>query len=147
MSDVEILASRLHSVAIHLLRRVRRADVATGISPSELSALSVVVFGGPVTLGELAAAEQVRPPSMTRIVKALEADGLITRVIDETDRRIARLRATPKGERLMKEGRNARVALLAELVRPLTPHDRRTLDKASRILERIVNVPRREPRD
>src|SRR5580704_8380575 len=147
MSEEELLADRLHSVSIHLLRRVRRADEATGISPAELSALSVVVFGGPLTLGELAAAEQVRPPSMTRIVKALEADGLISRVTDETDRRIARLRATPKGERLMKEGRGARVALLAKLVQPLSAADRKTLDEASQILERTLNVPTRARRD
>jgi DNA-binding MarR family transcriptional regulator len=147
MSDVEQLSNRLHSLAIHLLRRVRRADLATGISPAELSALSVVVFGGPLTLGELAAAEQVRPPSMTRIVKALEAAELISREGDEHDRRIARLRATAKGERLMKEGRSARVALLAELVRPLTTPEQRTLEQASDILEKVLNVPLRQASD
>jgi DNA-binding MarR family transcriptional regulator len=144
VSDIEQLASRLHSLSIHLLRRVRRADAATGISPAELSALSVVVFGGPLTLGELAAAEQVRPPSMTRIVKSLEAAGLITREGDQHDRRIARLRATAKGEFLMKEGRSARVALLADLVQPLTSPQRQTLEDASAILEKVLNVPRRQ---
>jgi len=143
MSDDEVLADRLHSVAIHLLRRVRRADAATGISPAELSALSVVVFGGPLTLGELAAAEQVRPPSMTRIVKVLEAEGLITRASDQSDRRVARLRATPEGEQLMKQGRSARVALLADWLRPLSAKERLTLDAASQVLERVLGVPRR----
>ena len=125
MSDDELLADRLHSVAIHLLRRARRVDAATGISPAELSALSVVVFGGPLTLGDLAAAEQVRPPSMTRIVKSLESEGLITRAPDESDRRVGWLRATPKGEQLMRQGRSARVALIAQWLRPLTPEERR----------------------
>src|SRR5262245_15257315 len=112
MSEDKLLADRLHSVAIHLLRRLRRVDAATGITPAELSALSVVVFGGPRTLGDLASAEQVRPPSMTRIVKGLESAGLITRTPDESDGRVAWLRATPSGEKLMRQGRSARVALL-----------------------------------
>ena len=144
MSEDELLADRLHSVAIHLLRRVRRVDAATGIRPAELSALSVVVFGGPLTLGDLAAAEQVRPPSMTRIVKALESEGLITRAPDESDRRVAWLRATPKGEQIMRQGRSARVALLAEWLRPLARKDRSTLSEAGRILERVLEIPRRE---
>jgi DNA-binding MarR family transcriptional regulator len=143
MSDDELLADRLHSVAIHLLRRVRRVDAATGISPAELSALSVVVFGGPITLGVLATTEQVRPPSMTRTVKELEAAGLITRVPDESDARVAWLRATPKGARLMRKGRSARVALLAEWLKPLSARDRRVLGLASRILEQVLAVPSR----
>jgi len=146
MSNDELLADRLHSVAIHLLRRVRRADVATGISPAELSALSVVVFGGPVTLGELAAAEQVRPPSMTRIVKVLEAEGLITRATDAVDRRVTRIRATAAGDRLIKKGRSARVALLAGWLRPLSSDERVTLDHATQVLERILGVPRPDRR-
>jgi DNA-binding MarR family transcriptional regulator len=144
MSQDELLADRLHSVAIHLLRRLRRVDAATGVSPAELSALSVVVFGGPLTLGDLARAEQVRPPSMTRIVKALEAEGFITRAADESDGRVAWLRATPKGEQLMKQGRSARVALLAQWLRPLPPKERRTLSEAGRILEQVLEIPRRE---
>jgi DNA-binding MarR family transcriptional regulator len=144
MSDDELLADRLHSVAIHLLRRVRRVDAATGIKPAELSALSVVVFGGPLTLGDLAAAEQVRPPSMTRVVKSLESEGLITRAADESDLRVAWLRATPKGEQLMRQGRSARVALLAQWLRPLAAKDRSTLSEAGRILEQVLEIPRKE---
>ena len=137
------MADRLHSVMIHLLRRVRRADAATGISPAELSALSVVVFGGPLTLGALATAEQVRPPSMTKIVKTLESDGLITRVPDKSDRRIAWLHATPKGEQVMRQGRSARVGLLAEWLRPLSRKERATLKEAGQILERALEIPSR----
>jgi len=147
VSEDELLADRLHSVAIHLLRRVRRADVATGISPAELSALSVVVFGGPLTLGDLAAAEQVRPPSMTRIVKALESRGFITRIPDESDRRVAWLRPTASGEHIMKRGRSARVALLAGWLKPLSTRERAALDRAGTILERVLEVPRRERKD
>ena len=74
------VADRLHSAAIHLLRSLRREDDAVGLSAPRLSALSVVVFAGPITLGALAAAEQVRPPTMTRLVQALEAEGLVERL-------------------------------------------------------------------
>jgi DNA-binding MarR family transcriptional regulator len=77
-------ADRFHSAAIHALRHVRREDPATGLSAARLSALSVLVFGGPTTLGELAAAEQVKPPTMTRIVRALEEDGLVTSEWDDS---------------------------------------------------------------
>ena len=91
----ERTADRLHSAAIHLLRRLRREDAATGLSAPRLSALSVVVFGGPLTLGELASAEQVRPPTMTRLVSALEDAGLVDRETDAADGRLTRIRATP----------------------------------------------------
>src|SRR4051795_7222236 len=91
------LADRLHSAAIHLLRRLRREDDASGLPAPQLSALSVVVFGGPVTLGDLARAEQVRPPTITKIVGALEAAGLVEREPDVDDKRIVRVRATAAG--------------------------------------------------
>src|SRR5215467_3653638 len=75
--ELEAIADRLHSTAIHLLRRVRKQDVATGEGPARLSALSVLVFGGPKTLKELAAAEQVKPPTMSRIVAGLARSRLI----------------------------------------------------------------------
>src|SRR5215831_8752479 len=103
--DTNQVATRLHSVAIHLLRQLRREDDALGISPARLSALSVVGFGGPRTLGEIAAAEQVTPPTMSRIVAALEADGLVSRTADAADRRISRIAVTPKGQRVLERGR------------------------------------------
>src|SRR6185369_9570742 len=99
------LADRLHSAAIHLLRRLRREDDASGLPAPQLSAMSVIVFGGPITLGALAAAEQVRPPTITRVVAALEDAALVVREVDEADRRIVRVFATPKGTRLLQEGR------------------------------------------
>src|SRR5271170_2056713 len=103
--DTAKVADQLHSAAIHLLRRLRRQDAASGEGPARLSALSVLVFGGPMTLGELAAAEQVRPPTMTRIVTGLEQGGLARRMADPTDARRVRISATPKGVRLLQRGR------------------------------------------
>src|SRR5438876_12280448 len=102
-------ADRFHSAAIHALRRVRRDDPAAGLSAARLSALSVLVFGGPRTLGELAAAEHVRPATMSRIVRALEEQGLVRRASDPADGRVVRLTATAAGERVMWQGRERRV--------------------------------------
>ena len=132
------LADRWHSLAIHLLRRLRREDVKAGLTGPRLSALSVIVFGGPITLGELAAAEQVRPPTMTRLVRALERAQLVRREKDPADGRIARLRATPKGESLLHEGRTRRVRRLAEPLDELTAAERTTLHDAAEILARVV---------
>jgi DNA-binding MarR family transcriptional regulator len=144
MPDEIALADRLHSVAIHLLRRVRRVDVTTNLTAAKLSALSVVVFGGPIALGDLAAAEQVRPPSMTRTVRELEADGLIARVSDDSDRRVTRIRATAKGKRLLQQGRSARIRLLAEWLHGLRQEELAVLDEASKVLERLLSVPNRD---
>src|ERR1700722_9209081 len=91
------IADRIHSAAIHLLRKLRREDDASGFSAPRLSALSVVVFAGPVSLGELAAAEQVRPPTMTRIVDALARQGLVTRRKNARDGRSIQIAATVEG--------------------------------------------------
>src|SRR5713101_363659 len=103
MQNAATVADRLHSAAIHLLRRVRKQDAATGEGPARLSALSVLVFGGPMTLGQLAAAEQVKPPTMTRIVTGLESSGLAERAVDSKDARRVSIRATPKGVRLLQK--------------------------------------------
>src|SRR5260370_10450111 len=81
----EEIADRLHSAAIHLLRRVRVQDAASGISPARLSALSVIVFGGPISLSDLAGTEQGRPPTMSRVLDALEAALLARRRINQQD--------------------------------------------------------------
>src|SRR6185436_19812846 len=87
----EDLAQRLHAAAIHLLRRLRAEDDASGLTAPRLSALSVLVFGGPRSIGELAAAEQVRPPTISRLVRELERDGLVRREADAGDARIQRV--------------------------------------------------------
>lgn len=117
--DPAALADQLHSAAIHLLRQLRKQDDASGLSAPRLSALSVVVFGGPLTLGELARAEQVKPPTMTRIVTGLEKEGLVVRKGDPHDGRLTRIHATAKGQRILAEGRARRVALLTSSVRGL----------------------------
>lgn len=134
-------ADRLHSAAIHLLRMLRREDDASGLSAPRLSALSVLVFGGPLTLGELAAAEQVRPPTMTRLVQALAAEGLVEREADTADRRVTRVRASAKGRRLLEQGRTRRIEALARRVASLPPRERATLQRATTILERLVRAP------
>ena len=109
----EAVADRLHSTAIRLLRLVRVQDAATGVAPARLSALSVVVFGGPISLNDLARAEQVRPPTMSRIVDALEKSGLARRTTNPADRRAVIIEATQKGRRILMEGRRRRVQFLA----------------------------------
>jgi DNA-binding MarR family transcriptional regulator len=128
------IADRLHSAAIHLLRRVRRVDLAIGLTPARLSVLSVLVFGGPKTLGELAAAEQVSAPTMTRLVAGLEREGLLRRDPDPRDRRIVRVIATPRAARIMHRGREARVRELAKSLATLTPDDVTLLGRATEIL-------------
>ena len=130
-------ADRLHSAAIHLLRRLRREDDATGLTGPRLSALSVVVFGGPLTLGALAAAEQVRRPTMTRLVAALEADGWVTREANPSDARAPLIRATPRGLRLLEEGRGRRTGVLARQLHGLPPDELALLERAADILERL----------
>jgi DNA-binding MarR family transcriptional regulator len=132
------LADRLHSAAIHLLRRLRRQDDASGLPAPQLSALSVIVFGGPITLGDLAQAEQVRPPTITRLVAALEEDGLVERVADSDDRRVVHVKATARGAKLLQEGRQRRVASLAAALRGLPPGERAAIARAVPAMEKVV---------
>jgi DNA-binding MarR family transcriptional regulator len=131
-------ADRFHSAAIHALRHVRREDPSTGVPPAQLSALSVLVFGGPRTLGELAAAEQVRPPTITRIVQGLEAAGLVRRERDQEDGRVRHLHATAKGRRVMQQGRERRVANLATLLDRLAPREVECVLEAAELVERAL---------
>jgi DNA-binding MarR family transcriptional regulator len=135
------LADRLHSAAIHLLRRLRREDDASGLPAPQLSAMSVIVFGGPITLGALASAEQVRPPTITKLVALLEEQGLVERETDPADRRIVRVKATARGTRLLYEGRRRRVASLAESLSQLPAADRAALANAVPLLEKVARAP------
>lgn len=132
------LADRLHSAAIHLLRRLRREDDASGLGAPRLSALSVVVFGGPITVGGLAAAEQVRVPTMSRLVTALEGQGLVRRIADPTDKRVVRVVASEAGRALLFAGRERRVAALAYDVASLGKAQRAALVAAIPLLERLA---------
>lgn len=136
--EVFTLADGLHSAAIHLLRRVRKQDIKTGEGPARLSALSVLVFGGPKTLGELAAAEQVKPPTMSRIVAGLVRSRLVTITMDPHDARRMRIRATAKGNRLLQKGRELRIADLAAHLNTLSPDELVSLRQAMEILQRLL---------
>lgn len=137
----EELANRLHSAAIHLLRRVRREDTATELSGPRLSALSVIVARGTISLGELAAAEQVRPPTMTRLVRALEEEGLVRRERDPDDARAVRLEATPRGRAVFDEGRRRRIARLVAELDAIGTADEMALRQAVDVLERVFGPP------
>jgi DNA-binding MarR family transcriptional regulator len=136
--SAEAVADRLHSAAIHLLRRLRRQDDAGGLSAPRLSALSVVVAVGPIAVGELAAAEQVRVPTISRLVDALEEDGLVRRVPDPGDRRIVRVEATAAGRALLHAGRRRRIAALAKDIGGLSAKERKALIGVIPLLERLA---------
>ncbi len=138
---LDALADRLHSAAIHLLRRLRKEDDASGLSAPQLSALSVLVFGGPCSPGALAAAEQVRPPTMTRLLSELERASLVTRATDPQDRRRLTVAATERAGELLLHGRRRRTASLAVQLAQLPAAERRLLEDATDVLERLVHAP------
>jgi DNA-binding MarR family transcriptional regulator len=130
-------ADRLHSAAIHLLRRLRVRDRESEVGPAQLSALSVLVFGGPRSLGKLADAEQVRPPTMSRIVAGLERAGLVRRHATEDGRRV-RLEASAKGTKILQEGRKRRVESLVKALSSLTPKEQQQLGELVDLLQEII---------
>jgi DNA-binding MarR family transcriptional regulator len=130
-------ADRLHSAAIHLLRRLRVRDRESGVGPAQLSALSVLVFGGPRSMGELADAEQVRPPTMSRIVAGLERGGLVRRHATEDGRRV-RLEASAKGTKILQEGRQRRVESLAKAVSSLSEKEQQQLGELTDLLQQVI---------
>jgi len=136
--DAVAVADRLHSAAIHLLRRVRKQDIATGEGPARLSALSVLVFGGPKTLKELAAAEQVKPPTMSRIVAGLAHSRLIRIAEDPEDARRMRIHATAKGTEILQRGREMRIGYLAAHLDQLSPRELVQVAAAVEILTRLL---------
>ncbi len=135
--DTAALADRLHAAAIHLLRGVRREDAAAGLPPAQLSALSVLVFGGPLTLGRLAAAEQVRPPTMSRIVTALAQAGVATREPNPADARSSLIAATAAGRELLVEGRQRRVSVVETRLLELPAGELAALARAADALVRV----------
>jgi DNA-binding MarR family transcriptional regulator len=139
------VADRLHSAAIHLLRYLRRADVETGLTAARASVLSVLVFGGPTTIGELATAEQVSAPTMTKLITSLEGEELVRRVADEQDRRVVRVHATPQAARILRRGRAARVRILAATLRAVEPAELALLGRAADILRGLEEKRRERP--
>jgi DNA-binding MarR family transcriptional regulator len=132
------VADRLHSAAIQLLRHVRKQDAATGEGPARLSALSVLVFGGAKTLGELATAEAVTAPTMSRMVAGLAKNGLIKITADANDRRRIWIRPTAKGKRMLVKARKRRVEYVSAQLLRLTAGDLRTLETGVELLQRLL---------
>src|SRR6478672_9494765 len=130
--------SSIHSAAIHLLRRVRVVDEEMDITPARASALSVLVFGGSQTLTELAQAEQVTTATMSRLVAAMEAEGLVRREPHEEDARSMRLHATAKAKRMLERGRARREQELERIFEQLSAAERATVDRAAAIIERCL---------
>ena len=137
-----IVADRLHSAVVHLLRRVRRTDQQTGLSPARLSILSVLTFAGPRTLGELAAIEQVRPPTMSNLVTGLERERLVRRKVDDEDKRVARITVTARGKRVLERARRLRLDHLTQRLRALSSAELSTLERAAVVMERISGEQR-----
>jgi DNA-binding MarR family transcriptional regulator len=131
------LADRLHSAAIHLLRRLRRSDPQTGVSAAQLSALSVLM-GGPRTIGELASAEQVRPPTISRVIRELEALGMVTRSTDARDGRVVWIASTASGQEVLARGRALRVTALTQAIAALSEAERATLTAGLGVFERVL---------
>ena len=134
------LADELLVVVTRLARRLRRlAD--DGISPTMRSILTTLEKHGPLTHGELAQSERVKPPTITAAVDRLEQDDLVTRVKCDQDRRVARVEITEVGHELLAEGRRQRTAYLERRLRALSADDRAALAAAAPALERLLDDP------
>lgn len=134
----EKVAEQLHRAALRLLRRLRQADEQFEISTARLSALSVLVFVGPQTVGSLARLEQVSQPTMTSLTQALIRDGLVRAQRDATDGRVRRLLATAKGKRLLHKARARRVEMLAALLGSLPARDLEVLERSALLIEDML---------
>lgn len=130
-------SNRLHSVAIHLLRGLQAEDAASGLTRARLSALSVLVFAGPLRVSRLAEIEGVRPPTMTGLVRGLEQQGLVRRRPDPSDARACLVFASDDGWRILEEARSRRLGSIERKVGALSPADQKLIGKAARILARI----------
>ena len=136
----EELAARLQSNSLRLLRVVRRDGAGQPLSGPKLSVLSFLATSGPVSLAELAAAEQVRAPTMTRLVDALVEERLVTRDADRKDRRMVRIALTEEGSRLLGEGEAQRIAALAKRLGGLADSECRALARGVELMERLLRA-------
>jgi DNA-binding MarR family transcriptional regulator len=136
--ELEAVASALNSGAIHLLRSLAAVDRLAGLTSARLSALSVIVFAGPRSLGALAAAEGVAGPTMTRIVDGLAAAGLAERRPDPSDGRAVVIAATAAGESLMRAAAGRRISTIASAIADLPAADRRRLAAAVDLLDQLA---------
>lgn len=134
----ERLAAELRLAVMRLARRLRQQAPAD-VTPSMLSALTVVERLGPITLGDLAGFERVRPPTMTRIVARLEEDGLVTKEPDGSDRRVTRLSLTDAGRKLITKNRTRKDAYLADRLRQLSSRERSQLQTGIEVIQRLLD--------
>ena len=132
------LAAELRLVVMRLARRLRQQAPAD-VTPSMLSALTVVERLGPITLGDLAGFERVRPPTMTRIVARLEEDGLVAREPDESDGRVTRLELSSAGRKLITKNRTRKDAYLADRLKRLSPRERARLEAGIEVIQRLLD--------
>ena len=133
------VADHLHSAAIHLLRRLRIQDLASGVGPAKLSALSVLVFSGrPLSLAELAQAEQVKNPTMSRLISDMQRDGLVRIAPSKQDARSIQITPTARGQELLLAGKKRRVDSLAQAVESLSTADLGRLEEGVELLRQII---------
>ena len=135
------IATRLYFAAIHLIRRLRQEDAGLGLSPAQLSAISTLVSKGEMTLSQFANAEGVRPPTITRLVQRLEADGYVVREESPTDGRVTTVRHTTKAWKTLEKGASRRAAALREAMASLSDRDQKALERAVALMERLTGSP------
>jgi DNA-binding MarR family transcriptional regulator len=133
------IAEHLHSGAIRVLRRLRKTDDEAGLTGPQASALSVLVFGGAMPLGKLAAAEQVKAPTMSRLIKEMESLELVTRKRDRGDARSVTVDATKKGRHLLIQARDRRLGRLEAAIAKSPPERQRVLAEAATLLLEIAD--------
>lgn len=132
--EIRKTANRLHSIAIHLLRGLQDVDAESGLSRARLSALSVIVFAGPLRVSRLAQVEGVKPPTMTALVRALEEEGLVRREPDPTDARAFLVSATNQGRRILEYTRARRLEAIETRLIELTSREKSVVGQAVSIL-------------
>jgi DNA-binding MarR family transcriptional regulator len=137
LASDEELASRLRAAVVRLNRKLRQQALA-GLSPAQASALGTVNRLGSPTLGELAAAEQVQPPTVTRLVAFLETAGLVARETDEVDRRVVRVNITAEGRRNLQRIRSLKNAYLNRRLAALDPAEQQLAESMTSLLEHLV---------
>ncbi|MEE8296149.1 MAG: MarR family transcriptional regulator [Sphingomonadales bacterium] len=140
--DPETIADQLHSAAIHLLRSLKGKDKMLGVSPAQLSALSVLYFLGPLTITRLAEAEGVKLPTISRLVKDMVRFGLVMRERAENDGRSSYISITPKGKALFERGRTARLMAITGALRNLTEENLEVLGNAATLMENAARAVR-----
>jgi DNA-binding MarR family transcriptional regulator len=132
---LEHVADLIHSASVHVLRRAAERDSESGLTRARLSALSVLVFRGALTLGALAEAEGVRPATMTNIVSGLERDGLVRRKRNAADGRSVLVEATAAGTRVLRRARGRRIEAVAERLGDLSDAEIDVVRRAGELLE------------